>query len=271
MTLSSLDAAFIKQKLPSSFQLFYQAQVDSTQTWAFDFLKNQPASFLPRQAIFVTDFQTAGFGRNQRVWQAAPRQNLLFSLVQKVENLDPKFGLISLKIGSLLYSVLRDWLPGFDFKIKWPNDILVNQKKIAGILIQKMAKPEYIVIGIGINIIGDLNNFSKDVALKATTAELLLRSQTKKLKNHSRESLLCRFGRLYHSSQNQIFSEQPDWLFEQLQNQLAFLNQPVFVQDDHQKIEGIFCGIDSDGCALIQKDKKVIKLSYGDLQLRSNF
>lgn len=118
----------------------------------------------------VADEQTKGRGRHGRMWVSANNAGLYFSLV-----LRPKMDLrylpmITLMAGVAVHDTLEK-LYGFDADIKWANDILVNEKKISGILCETCETPkgQAVIVGIGINL--KLTNFPPEIAETATSIE----------------------------------------------------------------------------------------------------
>ena len=101
----------------------------------------------------LAHFQTHGRGQREAIWQSASSQNLTFSFGLELEAFDPRsFFTLSRAVSLALYQYLFDTL-GDAVKIKWPNDMLFNQKKIAGILIEnRVAKTPFAICGIGLNV-----------------------------------------------------------------------------------------------------------------------
>ncbi len=127
-------------------------EIDSTNDYAHNLIKKSATSDFCNKVV-VADFQTAGRGAFQNAWESAKCQNLTFSVIicPKIEA-NRQFFLS--KITSL---AIFDFFKSHKLspKIKWPNDIFVNNKKISGILIENKIQGHiinYSVVGIGINI-----------------------------------------------------------------------------------------------------------------------
>ena len=129
------------------------AEVDSTNVYAAALIKTSPKIITDGMVIY-TDNQTNGKGQRGSTWETTPNKNLTFSLVLKPNLLVNEQFLLS-KICAL---GILDFLTDLGIKnthIKWPNDIYVDNKKIAGMLLEntlKNSKIEFCVAGIGINI-----------------------------------------------------------------------------------------------------------------------
>lgn len=106
--------------------------------------------------VVVTQHQTAGRGQQGSIWVSEPGKNLTFSIGLKPNfiTLHQQFYL-SMAVSLGLYDCLLHFLPDEKIKIKWPNDIMVNDKKICGILIENQIVNQRIdrsVVGIGLNV-----------------------------------------------------------------------------------------------------------------------
>lgn len=111
--------------------------------------------------------QTKGKGRMGKSWCSTKGKNLAVSIGFSPVNIE-NFEIISLMAGLAVIKALEK--TGVNSFIKWPNDIIINNKKIAGILIESSIinkTVEYVIIGIGINVLNDLNDFDYELKEKA--------------------------------------------------------------------------------------------------------
>ncbi|MBP5342445.1 biotin--[acetyl-CoA-carboxylase] ligase [bacterium] len=100
-------------------------------------------------------YQTSGRGRMDRSWESNKGENLLFSLLIKDRELINKFSSISLLSSVVILNVLKHKYKIQDVSIKWPNDVYIDNKKVAGILLEGISisnNIQCIVLGIGINV-----------------------------------------------------------------------------------------------------------------------
>ncbi len=147
--LPLMDTLFIGQ------HILELDSTESTNTYAINLIKEVQVA---EGTIVLTHTQTKGRGQVGNTWQAESGKNLTFSLVLHPNFLaiDKQFYLS--KITSLaVFAMLTDFLDTslYDIKIKWPNDIMVNNKKIAGVLIENILRGTFLqssIIGVGINI-----------------------------------------------------------------------------------------------------------------------
>ena len=200
-------------------------ETESTNTYAINLLKE--ISVTDGTLIF-THKQTKGRGQVGNTWQAESGKNLTFSLVLHPSFLpaDKQFYLskiISLAVFGMLTEFLDISL--YDIKIKWPNDILVNNKKIAGILIENILRTNYLqssVIGVGINI-NQLNFFGIDKQVTSLAALLKKEFDLKELLR-----LFCKhFEALYLSLKQGNFTKITQAYLQQLYKYNQWANYRV--------------------------------------------
>jgi BirA family transcriptional regulator, biotin operon repressor / biotin---[acetyl-CoA-carboxylase] ligase len=156
--------------------LIFLPEVESTNSYAIELLKNVN---LPEGSVIHTANQTSGRGQRGNVWNTRPGSNLTVSVVIKPSFLDLKHQFYLYQITALAcYDVMTEILDQgqFDIKIKWPNDILVNDKKIAGILIENIVNNNTIswsVVGVGLNV----KQGEFDEKINATSLQILTRKE----------------------------------------------------------------------------------------------
>jgi BirA family transcriptional regulator, biotin operon repressor / biotin---[acetyl-CoA-carboxylase] ligase len=135
--------------------LLFLHEVESTNTYAMNLLRNVNAI---EGTVVYTDNQTSGKGQRGSSWNSEIAQNITASVVLRPHFLNTDKTFYLSKISALaIYDVLAEILPlgQYDIKIKWPNDILVDNRKIAGILIENNftnTNIQYSVIGVGLNV-----------------------------------------------------------------------------------------------------------------------
>src|SRR5437867_133640 len=121
--------------------------VDSTQRVAFELA----ADGAPDGAVVVANHQHAGRGRRGRVWQAAPGTSLLASIVLRPRLAPPEAPRLSFAAAIAVAEAIER-LTGVTPKLKWPNDVLLRGRKVAGILLEARAEASIVVLGIGVNL-----------------------------------------------------------------------------------------------------------------------
>ena len=128
-------------------------QVDSSNNYARALVRDK----MPIEGtVIVADEQTLGRGQRANLWLTEPKKNLTCSYILKPVFLAAmdQF-MLSTAVALAVAETVSDLLPNDDVKIKWPNDILVGGKKIAGVLIENTLRGsnlDYSIIGIGLNV-----------------------------------------------------------------------------------------------------------------------
>ena len=128
--------------------------------------------------VFTADYQTAGRGRLDHKWHSPPKTNLIMSVVLSVEGLVPdQVATLPLVAGLSSIKALQKFVTGEedlrhetgDLELKWPNDVLISGKKLAGILCERHG--DNVIIGIGVNV--NQTEFVPEIATRATSLALL--------------------------------------------------------------------------------------------------
>jgi len=229
--------------------------VDSTNDLAKDLANNQ--KICDREIIVATQ-QNKGRGRMNRHW-VSPQGNLYFSLV-----LQPKISLnIIAQLSFVAIVALRLAVNKFvknenyNIQNKWPNDLLINNKKIAGILLESINSNnicQYLIIGIGVNI----NSFPLDLSNIADKLQNYFSSINK---DDLLKKFLDEFDILYQNWRDFGFKN-----IRQLWRQNAYnLNQEITIKPNNNNICGIFKDIDDEGNLLLEINQEIHKFNCGDV------
>jgi len=122
----------------------------------------------PRGTVVTAGEQTAGRGRQGRSWSAPPGKALLYSAV--LRPLDERHLLLPLAVPIAVCEAAELLQPGIECRIKWPNDVWLDERKLAGVLIEAKPQDGWAVIGVGLNLSIAPNEFPPD--LRETAASL---------------------------------------------------------------------------------------------------
>ena len=121
--------------------------------------------------VFTADFQTAGRGRLDHVWKSCAGKNLMMSAVVDVSGLEPdRVATFPLVVGLSVCEAVEMMGQSLQALLKWPNDVLVGGRKLAGILCERFG--DSVIAGVGVNV-GE-SEFPSDIADRATSLSLLL-------------------------------------------------------------------------------------------------
>jgi BirA family transcriptional regulator, biotin operon repressor / biotin---[acetyl-CoA-carboxylase] ligase len=138
-------------------------QVGSTNTVARELAE----AGAPNGTVVTADEQTAGRGRQGRTWTAAPGAALLFSAI--VRPLAERHPLLPLAVPLAVCETAEHLRPGVECKVKWPNDVHLDGRKLAGILIEARPQEEWAVLGIGLNLTIAEDEFPEELRDTATS------------------------------------------------------------------------------------------------------
>lgn len=203
--------------------------------------------------VIVSEQQTAGRGRRGRGWQSGPGDSLTFSLLWRFPAQTSLMGL-SLAVGVALARVLEELnIP--DVRLKWPNDVLLQGRKLAGILVELVSPPRHgsrgtagmaAVIGIGINL-----RLPADLPadIRAGAAALYAVDGASAVPSHQllAQLLVALREQLEQFARTGFASARAAW-----QHYHAYANQPVrLLGDGRAELHGICRGVDADGALLL--------------------
>jgi BirA family transcriptional regulator, biotin operon repressor / biotin---[acetyl-CoA-carboxylase] ligase len=138
-------------------------QTDSTNTRA----RELAAAGAPHGTVVTAAEQTAGRGRQGRSWTAPPGSALLYSAI--LRPLEPRHSMLPLAVPLAVCEVAEQLHPGIACKVKWPNDIHLDGKKLAGILIEARPQDGWAVLGIGLNLTIAADEFPAELRDRATS------------------------------------------------------------------------------------------------------
>ncbi len=241
-----LDTQFVGQRV------IYFPKVGSTNEAA----RREAQWGAPAGTVVITDSQTAGKGRLKRSW-LSPQGGLALSVILR-PNLE--YLPYMIMIASLAATYAIEKVTGLKPQIKWPNDVLINQKKVGGILIENDIRKNNLastVIGIGINVNIRMSDFP-DIAGFATS----LSDQVKKAVSRLEitRQLLIEMEKLYRRL------PEGDAIFSDWKNHLVTLGQVVQVTLGDSVYSGIADSVTEDG-NLILRDVygNLITVSAGDV------
>ncbi len=242
-----LDTKFIGRNF------IYADTIDSTNS----FLLNSEKKYNDGTTL-LAEFQEKGRGRIQRPWQSSKGKNLTFSILlnKKLDKYIPNH--INLA-ASLAVSQSIEHLYQLKTDLKWPNDVLVNKKKISGILLESKSKGSFlekIVIGIGINV--NQTKFDGEFKIQPTS----IKYEKRQIIN--REILLSEvlnnFEELLELSKRNSKKLLDTW-----RDNCRMLGENVKIEHNNETKYGVFYDIDANGFMLLKDGDKFEKITLGDV------
>lgn len=215
--------------------------------------------------VIVTEHQTAGKGRRGRAWSSPAGKSLAMSVILRPEIAPARAPELTLVAAVALAQTLRD--SGVEAKIKWPNDVQIGGKKVAGILTELSADVErvhFVVLGIGVNLNAETGDFPPEVAEIATSVQVVRRSPV-----HRALFTAALLGQL-----ETWVDRWTDEGFEPVRaawkELSSTLGEEVLVRADNRELRGIAEDIDPSGALLLRVGDKLERVLSGDVeQLRA--
>lgn len=199
--------------------------------------------------------QTGGVGRRGRKWES-PQGNLFCSTVVDIRPSDPAPSSLSFVAGPAVYAAIRSFLPDVPMLLKWPNDVLVSEAKICGILLERVK--DQVVVGIGVNIAEAPQVEGRSVtSMAAEGADVDAAAFLDRLSGEFESWLrVWRDAGLAH-------------ILEQWQSLAHPVGMAVTTSDDGgEKITGEFTGLAADGALRLRKtDGTLIEIRAGDISI----
>lgn len=158
-------------------EIIFHESIDSTNTLAMELAEKG----VPHGTVIIADRQFKGKGRLGRTWFSPPKGNIYMSVIVRPE-IEPKDATLLTIMSAISCARAVRNLTGIEVKIKWPNDLMVSERKLGGILTEMKSDQDRIVfavIGIGINVNASIDAFPSDVrAVAASVIEELRRKET---------------------------------------------------------------------------------------------
>ena len=152
-TRARLDVTAVRRDLVGPNLPFHRLDVvQTTGSTNADLLARHAAGEDIDAAVLIAEHQSAGRGRNGRAWSTPPRSQIALSVGIAASGVPATaWGWVPLLTGIAVVDAVRS-TTGLDAKLKWPNDVLVGERKLAGILAEVAAPDPVIVLGLGLNV-----------------------------------------------------------------------------------------------------------------------
>ncbi|TFG37464.1 MAG: biotin--[acetyl-CoA-carboxylase] ligase [Syntrophobacterales bacterium] len=232
-------------------KIHYLNEVDSTNKYAWKLALNGAVE----GEVVLADSQTMGRGRMGNQWQSPPGCNLYASCILRPSIKPFLAPQLTLTAGVAVAELLTHYCPGRVF-LKWPNDVLIGEKKICGILTEMSVKNnavDFIILGIGVNINMRAIDLKEDYRKKATS----LKEETSRhiFRADFTASLFRSFEKWYRS----FISEGFDSVKERWTHLSEIVGKPIEVDEGDKIRRGIALGINEYGALLFIDDNKTIR------------
>lgn len=211
--------------------------------------------------VVIAEEQTEGKGRLGRSWQANSGENLTFSLLLRPKVHAEAINLLPLLVAVAVAQAIERTTK-LKVECKWPNDLLINKRKVAGILIEGSVRQnvvDYVVIGLGINV--NQTQFPRELLQKATSLKLESNQEIDRTKLF-KEILVSLETSYKPSIVNGLQSIVPSWL-----ERATMMNKPIVVSEQGNVITGTVKGLSKNGGLILQTDGTEKTLFAGDVTI----
>ena len=239
--------------------IYYKEEIDST---------NNQAKVLAREGakeghLIIAEHQSQGKGRLGRSWQSPSGTGIWMSLILRPHILPKYASQLTLIAGLSMCEVIQE-ITGLEAKIKWPNDIVVNGKKVCGILTEMSAEMEsinYIILGIGVNV--NMAYFPEELPYASSLA-------IEGKKEYSRKAIIKAFLEKFEIDYK-VYKKQPDLtpIMERYEKNCITLNRKVKLLVSHEEVIAKATGISNEGELLVTLEDGTMKVvSSGEVSVR---
>lgn len=231
--------------------------IDSTNDYA-----KKIANDMENGTVIISEEQTKGRGRMGRKWYSRKGDGVWMSIILKPDINPYDCPFITLIAGASIVKSLNKL--GVKSSIKWPNDIVINNKKICGVLTELAAeidKVNYVVLGIGINI--KTLDFDEDIENIATS---LYKEGYKLSRIDIVREILMEFENLYN---NYIYNEDKEETLNICKKYSAILNKNIYLLKNGEKTRAKCIDINKDGNLIVQfEDNSIKEIISGEVSIR---
>ncbi|HOP30507.1 MAG TPA: biotin--[acetyl-CoA-carboxylase] ligase [Spirochaetota bacterium] len=230
---------------------------DSTNIEAF----NLAAAGAPEGSIVIADRQKAGKGRMGRAWSSPAGKNVYISVILRPgipPYLAPRLTIVTAV--ALSDTLIESGVPGH--RIKWPNDILVGDKKISGILTEMKGDTdsiEFIITGIGININASLADYPPELQSTVTSLNIILNRTTDR--NDFTALLLSNLEKYY----NRFLMGEFSGILSTWKERADIINREIKVQQFNETFTGRVIDLNEDGNLLVDTGMEIKTVNSGDI------
>ena len=243
-------------------RVYYFEEIDSTQNFA----QNIAADKKENGTIIIAEKQTSGRGRLDRKW-TSPKGGIWFSLI-----IHPKFDVSSSTLIPILSAValsksIKSVLD-IETEVKWPYDITMNGKKVAGVLVDASFQTnsiDYLILGIGINF--DIDTKKLEKRLTKTPNFYGIDSLRGKENKTPPKTLLKEFLLQFEKNLFQLDKGEKSKIIKEWTKRAAGIGKKITINTSNGKISGISQGIDNDGALKIKTRNETKKIYVGDVVL----
>ncbi|GAB4375183.1 MAG: hypothetical protein Kow0042_20390 [Calditrichia bacterium] len=231
---------------PAPYKIHKFDVIDSTNTRA----RRMALESAPEWTVVAARAQQQGRGRYRRKWESPSGKGLWFSIILRPEIPLEKVNLINLSAALSVRSflekkILREGKQNEGIiSLKWPNDVLANQRKICGILLESSTSVnqlDFLIVGIGINVNHLISDFSPAIRQRATSLRLITG------RYYDLDELLDEFLQQFYYELNGSLNRNFEGIIPEYEACMLYKGEMITIDLHHQIIKGKLAGLDSNG------------------------
>ncbi len=211
--------------------------------------------------VVFAEYQSKGRGRLGRLWRSEKSKNLLCSVILRPQIHPSVSSILTVLVALSVCEILRKY--GLSPLIKWPNDVMVKNKKIGGILTEIKTEAdlvEYVILGIGINVNSEMRKMNPDIA--GTSTSVFDECGYRVDRIEAGRNLLAALDKRYKHVKN----KKPGALIKEYIDYSSTLGNIVDIKVGSRTVHGYAQGFDDTGALIIRKDDNSIeKVNSGEL------
>ena len=259
----------IESMLPEGLavtNVVYYHETDSTNTRAKQAAEDGEKS----GTLFITECQTGGRGRRGRTWESPAGSGIWMSLLLRPEIKPFDASMLTIVAAMGMKDAIEEIIGagagqgGIHCKIKWPNDIVLGDRKICGMLTEMSAETDwinYVVIGIGVNV----NTTEFDDSIKDTASSILLQTGS----SVKRSDVVVAFARHFSRYYEEFLKEcNLSGLADDYNKALINVGRDVKIVERDGSFVAKAVGIDETGSLIVEKDGDTIRIVAGEVSVR---
>jgi len=244
-------------------RVYYFQEIDSTQNFA----QQIAADRKEEGTIIIAEKQTAGRGRLERKW-TSPKGGIWFSLI-----IHPKFDVASSTLvpiaGAVALAKSIKSILNVEVSVKWPNDITLNGKKVAGMLVDASFQAnsiDYLILGVGINFDIDSKKLEKRLSKSPNFYGV---NSLRKIDDTTPPKLLLKeFLVQFEKILSHLDKGEKSRIVKEWTKRAESIGKKIAINTSDGKISGISEGIDNDGALKLKTSKGIKKIFVGDVVLK---
>ncbi len=256
-----INAGEIKSQLIGSTfirKVYYFDEIESTNEFAKTLTDND--------VLIVADYQSKGRGRHERNWVSEKNSNLTFTIKKHFDIAGDKIQFVNFYNSYILFAAIDNFLraqnnaAAYELSIKWPNDILLNGKKICGILAESILPKNDFILGSGINV--NQENFPEEISNSAASLKNILHYES------SCTDLLITIIKMFDSRLELLINENYNMIYKLWRENNHFMGKSiVFVTNGGVERSAQIIDFLQDGGLKLRTENKEIVYYSGDIKI----